>query len=225
MSIDGKVCTKCKIYKEIEHFDFNKCSSDGYNQWCKECKREYYQAHREERLAYRNAHRDKQLANSAKYNREHKEEQKQRRREYYVKNREKILSDLKYRYDNDKSYKLNNIMSKNIWKALKGAKSEQHWEDLVGYSIQELKEHLERLFDENMTWDNMGDYWEIDHIIPVNTFNINSSNDEDFKICWSLANLRPLEKIANRSRPKDGRDIPEDIKQSILSNSGVRKIC
>ena len=41
----------------------------------------------------------------------------------------------------------------------------------------------------------------------------------DFQICWSLMNLRPLEKSANRSRPKDGRDIPQEIKDKILGQS------
>lgn len=41
-------------------------------------------------------------------------------------------------------------------------------------------------------------------------------DDLDFKVCWSLANLRPLEKIANCSKPKDGSDISEELKQSTL---------
>ena len=114
------------------------------------------------------------------------------------------------------NYRLNHTISSAIYYALKGRKSERHWEDLVNYNIQDLKENLESQFDENMTWDNMGNYWEIDHIIPQNLFSYESEQDEQFKICWSLANLRPLEKIANRSRPKDGRDIPKEQAIDIL---------
>lgn len=67
-----------------------------------------------------------------------------------------------------------------------------------------------------MNWDNYGSYWEIDHIIPVNTFDFIKHTDSDFKICWSLANLRPLESIANKKRPKDGSDISQEIKDKIL---------
>ena len=68
-----------------------------------------------------------------------------------------------------------------------------------------------------MNWDNYGTYWEIDHIIPRNLFNnIFDYKSKNFQICWSLMNLRPLEKSLNRQRPKDGRDIPEEIKQKIL---------
>lgn len=108
-------------------------------------------------------------------------------------------------------------MSKSIWDALKGLKADRHWEDLVGYSLKELREHLESQFDENMTWDNIGNYWEIDHIIPKSQFQYKTEQDIEFKICWSLLNLRPLEKIANKSRPKDGRDIPNNIKQQIFN--------
>ena len=107
-----------------------------------------------------------------------------------------------------------------IWHSLKNKKNEQHWEDLVPYNLQQLKEHLESQFDENMTWDNYGEYWEIDHIIPQGLFNITNYTDREFQICWSLLNLRPLEWKANRSRPKDGRDIPEKLKQQIIYESG-----
>lgn len=74
-----------------------------------------------------------------------------------------------------------------------------------------------------MSWNNYGDYWEIDHIIPINTFNFNSYEDREFQVCWSLANLRPLEKIANRKRPKDGSDIPNNIQDKIRKGNNYGK--
>ena len=41
-------------------------------------------------------------------------------------------------------------------------------------------------------------------------------DSKSFQICWSLANLRPLEKSLNRQRPKDGSDISDELKQKIL---------
>lgn len=95
----------------------------------------------------------------------------------------------------------------------------RHWEKLVGYTLEELKEHLEKQFDENMNWDNYGTYWEVDHIIPKNQFKYVSTEDKDFKICWSLMNLRPLSKQENVSRPRKGQDISEELKQSILNQN------
>lgn len=67
-----------------------------------------------------------------------------------------------------------------------------------------------------MNWSNYGQVWELDHIIPKNQFSFNSYDDIDFKICWSLINLRPVLKSDNRSRPKDGSDIPEELKYKIF---------
>lgn len=74
--------------------------------------------------------------------------------------------------------------------------------DLVGWSILELKNHLEKQFRKGMTWENMGD-WHIDHIIPIAHFM--KEGEFDVRAAWALTNLRPLwarenhEKWANRS--------------------------
>lgn len=48
-----------------------------------------------------------------------------------------------------------------------------------------------------MNWDNWGAYWHIDHIYPVSLLPYSSMEEDNFKRCWALDNLRPLEKIAN----------------------------
>jgi hypothetical protein len=61
-----------------------------------------------------------------------------------------------------------------------------------------LMSHLESKFQEGMTWDNYGTDWEVDHIVPVASFNFTSYEDEEFKKCWSLSNLQPLWTYQNR---------------------------
>ena len=63
--------------------------------------------------------------------------------------------------------------------------------DLLGYSIEELMIHLEALFTTGMTWDNYGE-WHVDHKIPMNSFQFESTDDIGFKECWKLSNLQPL---------------------------------
>jgi len=76
---------------------------------------------------------------------------------------------------------------------LRGIKNGMHWEDLIGYTKEDLMEHLEKQFTDGMNWDNYGkDGWHIDHIIPKSVFNFNSYEDIDFKRCWALDNLQPL---------------------------------
>jgi hypothetical protein len=63
--------------------------------------------------------------------------------------------------------------------------------DYLPYSLEELKYHLESLFQEGMTWDNYGK-WHIDHIISQSKLPFSSMEDENFLKCWSLDNLQPL---------------------------------
>lgn len=82
-------------------------------------------------------------------------------------------------------------MSTAIRLSLTGGKGRRKWESLVGYSVEELKTHIERQFLRGMSWVNMAD-WHIDHIVPKSSFTYSSPEDESFKACWALTNLRPL---------------------------------
>jgi hypothetical protein len=104
----------------------------------------------------------------------------------------------------DPVFRLNGIISSSINKSLKRngiSKSK-----FLTYSIQELKEHLEKQFEPWMNWENHGVYnsetwkndiqntwtWNIDHIIPRSDLPYSSMKDENFNKCWALENLRPL---------------------------------
>ena len=226
-----KFCIKCSQYKE--ELEFNKCDKnhDKYLDYDRQ------RTHTEERIKYKQQY-DKQYYENNKeksliYHRErykaHKEywklteEQKQRRKEYYKQNKDKINRQKRISRANNPIRRLNESFSSNLNYSLKYNKNNIHWETLVNYSLLELKQHLESQFDNKMSWNNYGEYWEIDYIIPINTFNFNSYKDREFQVCWSLANLRPLEKIANRKRPKDGSDIPNNIQDKIRKGNNYGK--
>ncbi len=86
---------------------------------------------------------------------------------------------------------LNSQISTAICRSLKGNKDGRRWESIVGYSLQQLKLHLEKQFLSGMSWDNRS-LWHIDHRIPKRAFNFEKPEDEDFKRCWALENLQPL---------------------------------
>lgn len=75
----------------------------------------------------------------------------------------------------------------------------KRWEEIVGYSIDELKANIEKKLRPGMTWDNYGE-WHIDHKIPVSAFNYTSVHDIDFRKCWSLKNLQPMWASDNQSK-------------------------
>jgi len=94
-------------------------------------------------------------------------------------------------------YRLDKNMTRSIYDALKGKKGGRKWEILVGYRVEDLIKHLEKQFDDKMNWENYGSYWWIDHIKPKSLFKYINPEEEKFKECWALKNLRPLEKMAN----------------------------
>ena len=90
-------------------------------------------------------------------------------------------------------------LSSCIRVALKGQKNGRPWESLVGYDVHTLIRVLESKFQEGMTWENYGQ-WHIDHKIPRSWFYYETSDDWQFKVCWSLANLKPMWRFENISK-------------------------
>ena len=78
-------------------------------------------------------------------------------------------------------------------------KGRKPWTSLVGYSREELMDHLEKQFKNGMSWGNYGE-WHIDHIKPTSAFRFNSYKDKEFLECWDLNNLQPLWAKENLSK-------------------------
>ena len=111
----------------------------------------------------------------------------------------------------DPIFRLNSSISSKISKSLHYNKNGRHWENLVNFTLQNLKIHLENQFDEKMNWNNYGSYWYVDHIIPLSYYKLQMlQQDEYFKIVWALQNLRPLE--ARENLRKHNHLILESIK-------------
>jgi hypothetical protein len=103
------------------------------------------------------------------------------------------------RRNSDIRIKLSQNVSRQIYLALKGKKDLKHWEDMVGYKITDLMNHLEKQFTKGMNWENYGE-WEIDHIVPIIAWNFSSYSDIGFMRCWNYRNLRPLWGKENRKK-------------------------
>lgn len=210
ITITEKICSRCGKLQPITEYYNCRSTTDGYRGQCKSCYAELDKIYKENMTLEQKEQR-KQY--ERKYTKEHKEQLKQYQKEYRKKNTEKLQQ---MEIERHKNNRLNKNMSIGIYQALKENKAERHWETLVLYNLQQLKEHLEQQFTSEMSWDNYGSYWEIDHIIPQNLFNITDEKCKDFQICWSFANLRPLPIVENRQRPKDGSDVSKELKQQIL---------
>jgi hypothetical protein len=134
----------------------------------------------------------------------HKERHSEQSREWADKNKDKrlqIVKNYNHKFRSTPKGNISSTISKRMNESLrKGMKAGRHWEKLVNFTIDQLKDHLEKLFKPGMTWENYGTVWHIDHKIPIAAFNFEKPEDIDFRVCWSLKNLRPLEAVKNMSK-------------------------
>tara|TARA_Y100000593_G_scaffold57876_1_gene107603 strand:- start:1256 stop:1930 length:675 start_codon:yes stop_codon:yes gene_type:complete len=199
-----KVCCKPDCHmagtpQPVERFSKRKAMADGLQYRCKECVKKYQQENRERTKQY-NKERSKQY-----YSRpEVKERKRAYNKEYYRRPevRKRNNQRRRERYNSDPAFRLKSNISHYVNEALrvrgktKGGSTFDH----LPYTPQDLKEHIEKQFDEHMTWENHGSYWHVDHIRPHASFNYDSLTHPDFQKCWALENLRPLEATKNRRK-------------------------
>lgn len=109
----------------------------------------------------------------------------------------------KERYATNPRYKLECCVRAHIAHALRtvgGRKTAPTFTSL-GYTAQQLQDHLTPLLRPGMTWSNHGSVWHIDHKRPVSWFSFNPDNPEAFIAeCWALTNLQPLFARENLSK-------------------------
>ena len=174
----------------------------------------------ERRKVYRQKNKEEIAERKRKYYQKNKEEILEKRKEYYKENREAVI-EKNNRYERerrrtDPTFRLLLNTKGAVYKALmreNGGKNGSRTLNALPFTIDELKAHLEAQFDENMTWENYGSYWHVDHIYPLKLLPYDSLEHEHFKLVWDLRNLRPLEGIENNSKSSAIPDvIPEHIK-------------
>ncbi len=208
-----KICSKCKCEKD----KFSKGQSE-----CKDCNKAYRLENKEKIKAYNLDYYAKNKMrlneNSIKYNSENVESLKEYGKNYRSINRDVISVKAKVyrknRYHKDVAFRLRAMASTIVSRSLKQnsfRKSGSSSMDFLPWSIEELKIHLEKLFEPWMNWSNWGRYepsswdehkpstwtWQIDHIVPQSKLPYSSVGDDNFKKCWSLENLRPLSSKTN----------------------------
>jgi hypothetical protein len=68
----------------------------------------------------------------------------------------------------------------------------------LGCSIEYLKLLFFTMFQPGMTWENYGQVWEIDHIIPLDHFDL--TDRDQFLTACNYKNLQPLWVSDNRNK-------------------------
>lgn len=222
----GKSCTKCGEWKPLAEFFSDKRTKDGKRAACKVCvgadnsirlkenadkyrpvKKAWAAANpdcvRASRKRWVEANPDRQRDLVRKWESENKDYASKVRKEWGKNNPEKIyairLRGRNKRKENPLHRVTDNFRSRISRHIRAGSKFGRRTLDILGYTVDELKAHIERQFLPGMSWDNYGK-WHIDHIIPLAAHNYETPDDIDFKRAWALDNLQPLWKGDNLSK-------------------------
>jgi len=230
----GGICRTCntEILKK-----YRENNTDKYKKYQQAYSLSYYKSNKceilDQKKEFYQDNKTKILEDRKEHYNEHKNEKQEYNQQYYINNKKDIIKSVKQyasknknkiknyqnqyikkRKSTDVNFKLKCNISSNINFYLKSngfSKNRKSTIKYLSYSIEELKNHLEKQLEPWMNWDNYGKYsvkkwddndqstwtWQIDHIIPHSTFKYTSMEDEEFKKCWALSNLRPLSSKQN----------------------------
>jgi hypothetical protein len=189
-----KICNQCKKEKNILEYPRDKYTKDGFTSSCKECRyaktrdwaRKNYLENKEEVIKSKTEWRRKNWDKVYK----------QRKESGYCKRSRKKW------YHNRGKFNINWVISERIRSrvrsVLNGKVKSKSTLELLGCSIDDLKNHLQSKFYADMSWENYGSYWHIDHIRPCASFNL--QNEKEQKICFHYSNLQPLTAKDNLSK-------------------------
>jgi len=163
-----KMCNNCNIQKPKNEFYTQIYSIDGIGTICIDCDKKRHQEWRE-----KNPNKVKEY----------------RTREHF--------KNYKNRRNNNTQFKLSGNIRNRVRMALKRqnvAKFHNTFE-LIDCSPLYMKQWLEYQFNSDMTWNNYGSYWEIDHVLPCAFFDLSKRKEQ--LTCFNWRNCRPCKKIEN----------------------------
>ena len=115
-------------------------------------------------------------------------------------------------YKNNINQHIRRSISSRLHSAVKQFRDNEITIKYLRCSIQHLKSWLEFQFYDEITFENYGKYWHIDHTLPVNCFNF--ENEIEIMKCFCWINLRPLRADKN-IRKSDKVDMREYLFQEI----------
>ena len=187
----------------------------------KEHKKEYNLKNREHKKEWQkewNLRNKEHIKEQKKeYNLKNKERIKEHKKEYYLKNREHYKQSQKEyqkeylsrpetkelrrnrvnnKYKTDINFRLTDLCRRRLLHALKGNSKTASTMELIGCTIDELRQHIESKFEPWMNWENQGrGGWDVDHIKAC--FHFNMADPEQQRTCFNWSNLQPMEHIEN----------------------------
>lgn len=233
LSSDGLSCwcRECKKKKDRDGYLKNRNkklkNSNSYYQFNRE--RILQEKNKDKISLYNKTYKKEKTEEIKIYNKNYRESHRdtisEQRKKYRLENHDKIREYTRNRLKTDPLFKLSKKLRNRIRDFLKDRPGWdiQKTEQYLGCSLEELKLHLQSKFSIDMTWENHGKIWHIDHVIPM----AHAKTEEQlYQLChWT--NLQPLyakdNLIKNKLLPKNvcwqklqrDRLLTEDIKNGL----------
>ncbi len=216
MNEQKKICTNCNLEKDINEFRCKRRKTTIYYELkCKKCCY-IISKNRLNDLKNININKYNDLINKRKkrdkkYYSNNKEKINKRNNEYYDKNKKSIQLKRKlYRKNNPDQIKkwknsyrdsINGKLASNYRRRIrKEIGSGKKYLEYLDCDINHLKKWFEFNFqiDQhlNFTWNNYGNRWTIDHVMPCRSFDL--TNIDEVRKCFNWKNTIPVGKKYNQ---------------------------
>ena len=158
-----KKCSKCKTISSKSNFHKDITKNDGYRPSCKFCCQKYY---------YGNQNR---ILNNQKI--------------YNKNNRSKINTYERLKRKNDPNFNLFCNIRHGTKYAFKSQTIEKK-NDLIGCSNYFFRKWIIHQFYGDMSLENYGKFWSLDHCLPLSKINLSNENELNKYTNW--VNIRPM---------------------------------
>lgn len=209
------VCSKCNLEKNINEFNIRNKKTGTRRKECKSCRKEYnkkyrldnLELHKQKDKEYHNKNKEHRNQKAREYRENNYEKCIQAEKNYYINNRTEILKRKKIYHQlnkNNPQYKIKRNLRIRMWSVLhRGIKTGSAVDDL-GCSVEFLLDWFEFIFHNyelngtEVNWDNAGEFWDIDHVIPLSKIDLTERSNLLIAAHWT--NLVPLPKTNNRSK-------------------------
>lgn len=162
----------------------------------KKKQRVYYRANREEVLAYQKAYEARNRPHTAKRMAAWVKRKCEADPAYRTILRKRVLKSMKKRRAEDPAFRIVGNLRRRLRSYV--AKKGDRMMALIGCTLDEFRDHLERQFEPWMNWSNYGNErgkWVVDHIVAVAKYDL--TDPEQQRACFHFKNLRPLCHVEN----------------------------
>ena len=223
MDEDLKKCSKCENILLKSNFHKNKNMKEGLQPHCISCvkqkQKQYYNKNPDKKRKYYSFNRDRLLNKQKLYDKENRDQIKEYQKKYYLDNRDQIIEykkqyfqqnknkinesykqNVKSRRDSDLNYKLACNLRSRTNKAFKSqnVRKVNKTFDLLGCSHSFFRRWIIHQLYGSMMVENYVSIWQIDHCLPIASFNL--LDEIDMKKCFNWVNLRPMYSTENNSK-------------------------